>query len=108
MGIVLTQKSLPRSGVDIGAYIRGSFHKAELSYGRLFGSHIRYGASTGLMMRFIKVEAKTLAQKLIEGELKRRIKKDPAVEFDEPEGIFRTSDAQLDPKRNIVETLWTF
>jgi hypothetical protein len=60
------------------------------------------------MMRFIKVKAKTLAQKLIEGELKRRIKKDPAVEFDEPEGIFKTSDAQLDPKRNIVETLWTF
>jgi len=46
---------------------------------------------------------------LIEGEFKRRIKKDPAVEFDEPEGIFKTSDdAQLDPMRNIVESLWTF
>jgi len=46
---------------------------------------------------------------LIEGEFKRRIKKDPAVENDEPEGIFRASDdTQLDPMHNIVETLWTF
>jgi len=46
---------------------------------------------------------------LIEGELKRRIKKDPAVEFDEPDGIFETrDDAHIDPRRNIVESLWTF
>jgi U3 small nucleolar RNA-associated protein 19 len=51
----------------------------------------------------------SLGQKLIEGELKRRIKKDPAIEIDEPEGIFEAGDeAQLDPRRNIVETLWTF
>jgi hypothetical protein len=61
------------------------------------------------MMRLIKAKAADLGQKLIEGELKRRIKKDPAIEIDEPEGIFKTSDdAQLDPRRNIVETLWTF
>lgn len=60
-------------------------------------------------MRLIRNEAEILARKLIEGELKRRIKRDPAVEFEEPEGIFKTSDdAQLDPKRNIVETLWAF
>ena len=60
-------------------------------------------------MRLIRDEAEILARKLIEGELKRRIKRDPAVEFEEPEGIFKTSDdAQLDPKRNIVETLWAF
>ncbi|KAI9451960.1 CBF/Mak21 family-domain-containing protein [Russula earlei] len=46
---------------------------------------------------------------LIEGEFKRHMKKDPPVEFDEPEGIFETRDgAQLDPGRNIVESLWTF
>jgi len=46
---------------------------------------------------------------LIEGELKRRIKKDPAVETDEPNGIFKTSDeGQLDSRQNIVESLWTF
>jgi U3 small nucleolar RNA-associated protein 19 len=46
LGIVLAQQSLPRSGVDTGTYIRGGFHQAELSYGGLFGPHIRYGAST--------------------------------------------------------------
>jgi len=46
---------------------------------------------------------------LIEGELKRRIKKDPAVETDEPNGIFKTRDeGQLDSRQNIVESLWTF
>jgi len=46
---------------------------------------------------------------LIDGELKQRIKRDPAVEFDEPQGILKASDdAQLDPGRNIVESLWTF
>ena len=61
------------------------------------------------MIGLINAESQILAQKLIEGELKWRIKKDPAIEFDEPEGIFKTSDdAQLNPKRNIVETLWTF
>ncbi|KAF8504436.1 ribosome biogenesis protein Noc4 [Russula emetica] len=46
---------------------------------------------------------------LIDGELKQRIKKDPAVEFDEPQGIFEASDdTRLDPGRNIVESLWTF
>ncbi|KAI0295719.1 CBF/Mak21 family-domain-containing protein [Russula brevipes] len=46
---------------------------------------------------------------LIEGELKRRIKKDPAVETDEPDGIFKTrDDGQLDSRQNIVESLWTF
>jgi hypothetical protein len=61
------------------------------------------------MIGLINAEAQILAQKLIEGELKRRMKKDPAIEFDEPEGIFKKSDnAQLDPKRNIVETLWAF
>lgn len=54
----------------------------------------------------MNAEAQILAQKLIEGELKRRIKKDPAIEFDEPDGIFKTSDNAQ--KRNIVETLWTF
>jgi U3 small nucleolar RNA-associated protein 19 len=42
---------------------------------------------------------------LIEGELRRRIKKDPAVEIDEPIGIFGKGD---DSGRNIVESLWTF
>ncbi|KAI0281787.1 CBF/Mak21 family-domain-containing protein [Russula aff. rugulosa BPL654] len=46
---------------------------------------------------------------LIDGELKQRIKKDPAVEFDEPQGIFEASDdARLDAERNIVESLWAF
>ncbi|KAH9975372.1 CBF/Mak21 family-domain-containing protein [Lactifluus volemus] len=46
---------------------------------------------------------------LIEGELKRRIKKDPAVEIDEPDGIFKTrDDTQLVSERHIVESLWTF
>ncbi|KAF8268920.1 ribosome biogenesis protein Noc4 [Lactarius quietus] len=42
---------------------------------------------------------------LIEGELKRRIKKDPAVEIEEPIGIFGEGD---DSGRTIVESLWTF
>ncbi|KAI9465893.1 CBF-domain-containing protein [Lactarius psammicola] len=42
---------------------------------------------------------------LIEGELKRRIKKDPAVEIDEPTGIFEEGG---DSGRNVVESLWTF
>ncbi len=42
---------------------------------------------------------------LIEGELKRRIKKDPAAETDEPTGIFGEGD---DTGRNVVESLWTF
>ncbi|KAI0300596.1 CBF/Mak21 family-domain-containing protein [Multifurca ochricompacta] len=46
---------------------------------------------------------------LIEGELKRRIKKDPSVEINEPHGIFETrDDPPLDSERNIVECLWTF
>jgi hypothetical protein len=37
------------------------------------------------------------------------MKKDPAVELDEPHGIFQASDdVQLDPGRNIVESLWAF
>ncbi|KAH9067840.1 ribosome biogenesis protein Noc4 [Lactarius vividus] len=42
---------------------------------------------------------------LIEGELKRRIKKDPAVEIDEPICIFGEGD---DSGRTIVESLWRF
>jgi U3 small nucleolar RNA-associated protein 19 len=42
---------------------------------------------------------------LIEGEFKRHIKKDPAVEIEEPIGIFGGGD---DTGRNIVENLWTF
>jgi len=61
------------------------------------------------ILGLIKTEVGNLYQKLIEGEFKRRIKKDPAVEIDEPEGIFKAGDdAQLDPMRNIVESLWTF
>ena len=59
--------------------------------------------------RVIKAEAEILVQQLIEGELKQRIKKDPAVELDEPHGIFKANDdVQLDPGRNIVESLWAF
>ncbi|KAH8996716.1 CBF/Mak21 family-domain-containing protein [Lactarius akahatsu] len=42
---------------------------------------------------------------LIEGELKRRTKKDPAVEIDEPIGTFGEGD---DSGGTIVESLWTF
>jgi hypothetical protein len=42
---------------------------------------------------------------LIEGEFKRRIKKDPAVEIEDPTGIFGEGN---DTGRNIVENLWTF
>ena len=60
-------------------------------------------------LRVIKAEAEILVQQLIEGELKQRIKKDPAVDLDEPYCIFKASDdVQLDPGRNIVESLWAF
>jgi hypothetical protein len=37
------------------------------------------------------------------------MKKDPAVEVDEPHDIFKASDdVQLDSGRNIVESLWAF
>jgi U3 small nucleolar RNA-associated protein 19 len=51
------------------------------------------------------LEADILGLQLIEGELKRRIKKDPAVEIEEPTGIFGEGDHS---GRNIVESLWTF
>jgi U3 small nucleolar RNA-associated protein 19 len=51
------------------------------------------------------LEADILGLQLIEGEFKRHIKKDPAVEIEEPIGIFGGGD---DTGRNIVENLWTF
>jgi hypothetical protein len=37
------------------------------------------------------------------------MKKDPAVELDDPHDVFKASDdVQLDPGRNIVGSLWAF
>ena len=58
--------------------------------------------SVVLLTRFLEVDI--LGFQLIEGELKRRIKKDPAVGIEEPTGIFEGDDSG----RNIVESLWMF
>ena len=84
-------------------YIRRGFYQAELSSRRFFGPHIRDGCFGCLLAPFL--EADILDLQLIEGELKRRIKKDPAVEIEDPIGIFGEGD---DSGRNIVESLWTF
>ena len=83
-------------------YIRRGFHQAELSSRRFSGPHIRDGCFGCSLSPFL--EADILDLQLIEGELKRRIKKDPAVGIEEPTGIFEGDDSG----RNIVESLWTF
>ncbi|KAI0266569.1 CBF/Mak21 family-domain-containing protein [Gloeopeniophorella convolvens] len=46
---------------------------------------------------------------LIEGELKRRIKKEPAVETDLPGSVFKAIESdQPDAGHNLVESLWAF
>jgi hypothetical protein len=84
-------------------HIRRGFHQAELSSRRLPGPHICDGCFGCLLYPFL--EADILGLQLIEGEFKRRIKKDPAVEIEDPTGIFGEGN---DTGRNIVENLWTF
>jgi hypothetical protein len=80
MGITLTQEALPFCSVNIGKNPGGGIYETELRHGGLFRPYI-WDCEFYLFLKNGEMEL-IGHMKLIEAEVKRRIRKEPVVEMD--------------------------
>jgi hypothetical protein len=102
VGVVLAQNTLPFGSFNVGEDIRGGIYEAKLRNRRFLRSYI-WDSEFNV---FYLMESVLMRYKLTEAEVKRRIKKEPALEMDMRKGAFASQTEESG--EGCVSELWSF